>query len=256
MLTIPVQSEGRKLPLVVMVHGGPYMRGSRWGWAPDVQFLASRGYAVLEPEYRGSTGFGYNHFHAGWKQWGLKMQDDIADAVKWAVDMGYADPQRVCIMGGSYGGYATLMGLVNDPDLFRCGVDYIGVTDINLLYTGHWFYISDTSDEAKQYSMPDLIGDPEKDAAQFKATSPIEQAHRITRPLLLAYGGQDRRVPLVHGTRFRDAVRKVNKDVEWIEYGAEGHGWHNPENRIDFWNRVERFLARHIGPDAQQKGQP
>ena len=256
MLTVPLQGEGKKLPLVVLVHGGPYLRGSHWGWSPDVQFLASRGYAVLAPEFRGSTGFGQKHFRAGWKQWGLKMQDDIADAVKWAVDKGYADPQRVCIMGGSYGGYATLMGLVNDPDLFRCGVDYVGVTDINLLYTGHWFYISDVSDEAKRYSMPDMIGDPKKDADQFKATSPIEQAHRITRPLLLAYGGQDWRVPLVHGTRFRDAVRKMNKDVEWIEYAEEGHGWHNPKNRIDFWNRVERFLARHIGPEAQQKGQP
>ncbi len=247
MLTVPMQSDGKKLPMVVMVHGGPFLRGSQWGWAPDTQFLASRGYAVLAPEFRGSTGFGFQHFRAGWKQWGLKMQDDIADAVKWAVDKGYADPQRVCIMGGSYGGYATLMGLVNDPDLFRCGVDYAGVTDIKLMYTGHWLYISDVSDEAKRYSMPDMVGDPDKDAAQLKATSPIEQAHRIKRPLLLAYGGQDWRVPLVHGTRFRDAVRKVNQDVEWIEYPEEGHGWNDPKNRIDFWTRVETFLQRHIG---------
>ena len=256
MLTMPLQGEGKKLPMVVLVHGGPYVRGSEWGWSPDVQFLASRGYAVLAPEFRGSTGFGSRHFRAGWKQWGLKMQDDIADAVKWAVDKGYADPQRVCIMGGSYGGYATLMGLVNDPGLFRCGVDFVGVTDIKLLYTGHWLYVSDISDEAKRYSMPDMIGDPEKDAAQFKATSPIEQAHRITRPLLLAYGGQDWRVPLVHGTRFRDAVRKVNQDVEWVEYPEEGHGWNDPKNRIDFWTRVERFLERQIGPAAAQQGQP
>jgi dipeptidyl aminopeptidase/acylaminoacyl peptidase len=247
MLTIPLQSEGKKLPMVVMVHGGPYLRGSQWGWSPDVQFLASRGYMVLAPEFRGSTGFGQKHFRAGWKQWGLKMQDDIADGVKWAVEKGYADPQRVCILGGSYGGYATLMGLVNDPGLFRCGVDFAGVTDIRLMYTGHWLYISDISEEAKRYSMPEMIGDLEKDAEQLKATSPIEQAHRITRPLLLAYGGQDWRVPLVHGTRFRDAVRKVNQDVEWIEYPEEGHGWNDPKNRIDFWTRVEAFLQRHIG---------
>ncbi|WP_342117956.1 S9 family peptidase [Pseudoduganella sp. OTU4001] len=251
MLTLPRNSKDKKLPMVVMVHGGPYVRGSEWGWEPEAQFLASRGYAVLAPEFRGSTGFGSKHFRAGWKQWGLKMQDDIADAVKWAVDKGYADPQRVCIMGASYGGYATLMGLVNDPQLFQCGVNYLGVTDIGLLYRGHWWYSSDLSEEAKRYSMPDMVGDPVKDAEQFKATSPIEQAHRITRPLLLAYGGVDQRVPLVHGTRFRDAVRSTNKDVEWVVYPDEGHGWHDPKNRIDFWTRVEKFLDKHIGAGAR-----
>ena len=251
MLTLPRGSQGKKMPMVVLVHGGPYIRGSKWGWEPEVQFLASRGYVVLAPEFRGSTGFGSKHFRAGWKQWGLKMQDDIADAVKWAVAEGYADPQRVCIMGASYGGYATLMGLVNDPQLFQCGVNYVGVTDIQLLYRGHWWYSSDLSDEAKRYSMPDMVGDPVKDAEQFTATSPIEQAHRITRPLLLAYGGEDKRVPLVHGTRFRDAVRKVNQQVDWVEYPEEGHGWHNPKNRIDFWKRVEKFLDKHIGAGAK-----
>lgn len=253
MLTLPPGSKGKKLPMVVMVHGGPYVRGSEWGWEADAQFLASRGYAVLSPEFRGSTGFGVKHFRAGWKQWGLKMQDDIADAVKWAVDKGYADPKRVCIMGGSYGGYAALMGLVKDPQLFQCGVNYAGVTDIQLMYTGHWWYTSDLSDEAKRYSMPDMVGDPVKDAEQFKATSPIEQAHRITRPLLLVYGGNDLRVPLIHGIRFRDAVSAVNKDVEWVEYPEEGHGWQKPKNRIDFWTRVERFLDRNIGSGAAQQ---
>ncbi len=253
MLTLPQGGKGKKLPMVVMVHGGPYVRGSEWGWEADAQFLASRGYAVMSPEFRGSTGFGAKHFHAGWKQWGLKMQDDIADAVKWAVDKGYADPKRVCIMGGSYGGYAAMMGLVKDPQLFQCGVNYAGVTDIQLMYTGHWWYTSDLSDEAKRYSMPDMVGDPVKDAEQFKATSPIQQAHRIKSPLLLVYGGNDQRVPLIHGIRFRDAVSAVNKDVEWVEYPEEGHGWQKPKNRIDFWTRVERFLDRNIGAGAAQQ---
>ncbi|KQZ43149.1 S9 family peptidase [Duganella sp. Root1480D1] len=256
MLTLPSQKEAKNLPMVVLVHGGPYLRGTRWGWRPDVQFLASRGYAVLEPEFRGSTGYGEQHFIAGWKQWGLKMQDDIADATKWAIAKGYADPQRICIAGASYGGYATLMGLVNDPQLYRCGVEWVGVTDIKLLFTGHWRYRDDTTDDYRRYGMPDLIGDPVKDAERFKATSPIEQAHRITQPLLMAYGGADLRVPLVHGTRMRDAVRRNNQQVEWVEYPAEGHGFYVPANRIDFWSRVERFLDRQIGqhqvpPQAQ-----
>ncbi|MGW8394751.1 alpha/beta hydrolase family protein [Pseudoduganella sp. HUAS MS19] len=247
MLTLPPQKEAKKLPMVVLVHGGPYTRGTSWGWKPEVQFLASRGYAVLEPEFRGSTGYGQRHFFSGWKQWGLKMQDDIADATKWAIAKGYADPQRICIAGASYGGYATLMGLVNDPALYRCGIDWIGVTDIKLLFTGHWMYRDDASETWRRYGMPELIGDPQKDAERFLATSPVEQAHRITQPLLMAYGGADLRVPLVHGIRLRDAVQKNNKQVEWVEYEKEGHGWQLPENRIDFWARVEKFLDKHIG---------
>jgi dipeptidyl aminopeptidase/acylaminoacyl peptidase len=248
-LTLPA-GKSKNLPLVVLVHGGPQVRGASWGWDPEVQFLASRGYAVLQPEYRGSTGFGDHHFRAGWKQWGLKMQDDIADGAKWAIAQGTADPRRICIAGASYGGYATLMGLINDPQLYRCGVEWAGVTDINLLYDGHWRFDSDFSERWKKFGMPELVGDQVKDAAQLKATSPLLQASRIKQPLLLAYGGSDRRVPLVHGTRFRDAVRAGNSEVEWIEYLEEGHGWYLPENRIDFWGRVEKFLARNIGDGA------
>ena len=254
LLTLPpgVQASGAglppaNLPLVVLVHGGPYVRGTRWEWNPETQFLASRGYAVLQPEYRGSTGYGRRHFVAGLRQWGLAMQDDIADGTRWAIAQGYADPQRICIAGASYGGYATLMGLVRDPDLYKCGVNWVGVTDINLMYTGHWRYVSDVPEEFKRYGMPQLIGDPVKDAEQLKATSPLQQAARIRQPLLLAYGTADERVPMIHGTKFRDAVRAVNKDVEWIEYEDEKHGWSLPQNRIDFWTRVERFLDRNIG---------
>src|SRR5450830_808309 len=148
-LTLPHGGAGKKLPMVVLVHGGPYVRGHVWGWNANAQFLASRGYAVLEPEFRGSTGYGFDHFKAGWKQWGLAMQNDIADGTRWAIAGGVADPRRICIAGASYGGYATLMGLVNDPELYRCGIDWVGVTDIDLLFSGHWSFSSDLPDDYK-----------------------------------------------------------------------------------------------------------
>ena len=243
-LTLPKGGPTKNLPMVVLVHGGPYLRGGKWEWEPDAQFLASRGYAVLEPEFRGSTGFGWKHFKAGWKQWGLNMQNDVADGTRWAIAQQIADPKRICIAGASYGGYATLMGLINDPELYRCGIDWVGVSDINLMYSINW---GDSSQEWKTYGMPVLVGDREKDAAQFKKTSPILRAAEIKQPLLLAYGGADRRVPIAHGTKFRDAIRQTNSNVEWVEYPEEGHGWHLIKNRVDFWTRVENFLDRQIG---------
>ena len=250
LLTLPAGG-ARNAPMVVLVHGGPYVRGNRWGWDSETQFLASRGYAVLEPDFRGSTGYGSKHFRAGWKQWGLAMQNDIADGVRWAIAQGYADPKRICIAGASYGGYATLMGLVNDPDLYRCGISWVGVTDINLLYDGHWSFTSDLSEQYKKYGMPDMVGDQVRDAEQLKATSPIQQAARIKAPLMLAYGGVDRRVPMYHGRKFMEAIKPTNRQVEWIEYQDEGHGWSLPANRVDFWGRVEKFLDKHIGPGAR-----
>ena len=250
LLTLPPGAQRTGLPLVVLVHGGPYVRGNSWGWDAQSQFLASRGYAVLEPEFRGSMGFGVKHFQAGMKTWGLAMQDDLADGARWAIGKGLVDTKRICIAGASYGGYATLMGLVNDPDLYKCGINWVGVTDIGLLFDNGWSFTSDASDEWKVYGLPQLLGDPVKDAARFKATSPIQQAARITQPLLLAYGGVDRRVPINHGTAMRDAVMRTNKQVEWVEYPEEGHGWALEKNRIDFWTRVEKFLDKNIGSGA------
>jgi dipeptidyl aminopeptidase/acylaminoacyl peptidase len=252
LLTMPPGAERKSLPMVVLVHGGPYMRAPSWGWSDEAQFLASRGYVVLEPAFRGSLGYGYAHFKAGWKQWGLAMQNDLADGVHWAVSQGVADPQRICIAGASYGGYATLMGLVKDPELYRCGIAWSGVTDIDLLFSGSWNFPSDLSDRYKEHSFKDMIGDPDKDAAQLTATSPLRQAARIRRPLLLAHGAYDTRVPITHGTRLRDAIQRTNPDLEWIEYPEEGHGWLKLNTEIDFWTRVERFLARHIGSEAQR----
>ncbi len=245
-LTLPRGQQGRQLPMVVLVHGGPWVRGVSWDWDAQSQFLASRGYAVLEPEYRGSTGYGLKHFVAGWKQWGLKMQDDIADGTRWAIAQGYADPKRICIAGASYGGYATLMGLINDPDLYKCGISWSGVTDIPMWNKGHWSGQSDLDEVYKRYGFPILVGDLEKDAGQFKATSPLQQAARVTQPLLLAHGEVDQRVPMIHGSLFYEAVRKTNPNVEWVWYEEEGHGWRLVKNRLDFWGRVERFLDRHL----------
>ncbi|MET3139570.1 dipeptidyl aminopeptidase/acylaminoacyl peptidase [Undibacterium sp. GrIS 1.2] len=187
-LTLPVGHDKKNLPLIVLVHGGPYVRGSQWGWDPEVQFLASRGYAVLQPEFRGSKGFGTQHLEAGFKQWGLKVQEDIADGARWAIANGYADSKRICIAGASYGGYATLMGLAKNPELFRCGFEWVGVTDINLMFESSWE--NDMSEEWQKYGMPVMIGDKVNDAAQLRATSPVNIAGQIKQPLLMAYGGQ------------------------------------------------------------------
>lgn len=251
LLTMPAGSARTGLPLVVLVHGGPFARGHTSGWQPVAQFLASRGYAVLEPSFRGTTGFGQRHWRAGWRQWGLAMQDDLADGARWAVKQGLADGKRICIAGASYGGYAALMGLVKDPDLFKCAVNSAGVTDIALLYNQHWDLEGNAFDRFHKHGRPYLIGDLVKDADQFKATSPLAQAARIKQPLLMAYGSDDRRVPLVHGKAFHDAVKRTNADVEMVVYEHEGHSLALPENRVDFYKRVEKFLDRHIGTPSQ-----
>ena len=241
-VTRPVGVNGAA-PMVVLVHGGPFVRGGAWAWDEKSQFLASRGYVVIEPEFRGSAGFGDKLLRAGFKQWGLAMQDDIADATLWAIKQGYADAKRVCIAGASYGGYATLMGLIRYPELYRCGFEWVGVTDIDLMYSIQW---SDFSEQWKGYGMPAMVGDRVKDAAQLAATSPLKLAAQLKQPLLMAYGGADRRVPIDHGLKMRSALAPHNKDVEWIDYPSEGHGWMLEANDIDFWTRVEKFLDRNL----------
>jgi len=234
-------------PTIALIHGGPYVRGNQWGFNPAVQFLASRGYAVIEPEFRGSTGYGSKLFRAGWKQWGLAMQDDMTDATKWAIAQGIADPKRIAIAGASYGGYATMMGLVKEPELYRAGINWVGVTDIELMYSIGWSDFMGADNPWMKYGMPVMIGDVSKDAAQLKATSPLQQAARIKQPVLMAYGEEDYRVPLPHGTKMRDALlASGNKNVEWVQYPGEGHGWMLTKNNIDFWGRVERFLDKNL----------
>ena len=234
-------------PTVVLVHGGPMVRGWQWRWDPVQQFLASRGYLVVSPEYRGSAGYGSALFESGFKQWGLASQDDIADATTWAAKQGLADPQRTCIAGASYGGYATLMGLVRYGDLYRCGVAWAAVSDINMMFDIGW---SDFGDQWKGYGMPVMVGDQVKDAAQFEATSPLKQAARIKRPLLLAHGGVDRRVPVAHAYAMRDALEASHAPLTWIYYPDEAHGWYKPETRASFYRSMEKFLDANIGPGA------
>jgi dienelactone hydrolase len=246
--TPPDKADGPR-PAIVLVHGGPYLRGGSWEWDAEAQFLASRGYVVLQPEFRGSTGFGVAHFRAGWQEWGRAMQDDLADAAAWAVKQGWADPKRIGIMGASYGGYATLMGLVRNPDVFRAGVEWAGVTDIKLMFTD---FESDASQDALRYDMKTLIGDPLKDPAAFGEVSPLAQAARIHQPLLMAHGAYDRRVPMIHATRMRDAVTAGNAKVEYVLYPEEGHGWRHEADTIDFWKRVDAFLDKNLAHAAPE----
>ncbi|MDT7837940.1 alpha/beta hydrolase family protein [Aquabacterium sp. OR-4] len=238
-------------PAVVLVHGGPWVRGRELNWSPMPQFLASRGYVVIEPEFRGSTGYGWGHFRAGWQQWGQAMQDDLADALAWAVAEQRVDPQRVCIAGGSYGGYAALMGPVRHPGLYRCAAAWMALSDPLLLLEGSWWHDDDTSADVREHTLPTLVGDPRTDRAKLTAVSPLAQAARIEAPLLLAVGGKDKRVPTVHGTRLRDALAAAGRPPEWVQYDDEAHGFVQVSNQQDFARRLEAFLGRHLAPPAK-----
>ncbi len=229
---------------VVLVHGGPWLRGAYWRWDSEAQFLASRGYVVIEPEFRGGAGFGREHLRRGFKNWSTTMQDDVADAVRWTIDKGWVDPKRVCIGGASYGGYATLMSAIRYPDLYRCGIAWAAVTDPRLMFEDTW--VSDVSREAREHSYTAMIGDPDKDAAMLRAAAPVERAGEIKIPIMMAFGVKDRRVPLDHGKRMRAAMRAAGQDPDYVLYDGEGHGWFKVDTRIDFWRRAEKFLAQHL----------
>ena len=244
-LTLPKGRDAKNLPLVMLVHGGPWMRGSTWAWHAEAAYLASLGYAVLEPEFRGSVSWGKKHYEASFKQWGRAMQDDLNDGVDFLAKEGIVDARRACLMGASYGGYAVMMGLARDPDRWKCGINYVGVTDINLLFDIAWSDFSDSS--FMKYSAKAMIGDPVADAAQLKAASPLERAGNIKAPVLMVYGGLDYRVPLDHGTKMRDALRAREVPVEFVVYADEGHGFLLEANRFDFYRRVGAFLDKHLG---------
>lgn len=239
-LTLPKGREARDLPLVVNVHGGPWVR-DRWGFSREVQFLAGLGYAVLQPQFRGSTGFGDAHFKKSFGQWGLAMQDDITDGINSLVKQGVVDPKRICIMGASYGGYAAMMGLVKDPDLYRCGVNLLGVTDIGYLFTeGAW-----RNDRVAGYAFKEMVGDPDALRAQFVATSPSKQADKIRAPVFMAYGEHDLRVPLIHGEEMRDALKKHKKVYQYMELEKEEHGFAAEKTRYRVYGAIENFLKTY-----------
>lgn len=247
-VTIPKDSGGKNLPLIVNIHGGPWVRvygGNMWG-RPEAQFFASRGYAVLEAEPRASDGFGRKHLTAGYLQFGQAMQDDITDGVLHLIKEGIVDKNRVCLYGASYGGYATLQGLVREPGMFRCGASFVAVTDLIEWVTSNE---TDTNMATKMDSslfFNKMVGNPSKDKAMMNANSPAQNAKKIKAPVLLAMGQIDVRVPLQHGRLMRSAMEEAGVKHEYLTYAGEGHGWNKDENIFDWYKRVEKFFAENL----------
>ena len=242
-LTLPdglTPDTAKQLPVVVNPHGGPWARDC-WGYSSEVQFLSNRGYAVFQMNFRGSTGYGRHFLEASYKQWGLKMQDDITDGVKWLIEQGIANPKRIAIYGGSYGGYATLAGLTFTPDLYACGIDYVGVSNLfTFMQTipPYWRPMLEM--------MYEQVGHPEHDADQLAATSPALHADKIKVPLFVAQGANDPRVNKAESDQMVEALRQRGVVVEYMVKDNEGHGFHNQENRFDFYRAMERFLKAHL----------
>lgn len=239
-LTLPKNQEAKDLPLIVNPHGGPWAR-NMWGFNPEVQLLANRGYAVLQVNFRSSTGYGKEFLQAGNKQWGLKIQDDITDGVQWAIDQGIADPERIGIYGASFGGYATLAGITYTPDLYAAAVDYVGVSNIfTLLNTipPYW--------ETMRNLFYERVGHPEKDKDLLTAVSPIFHADKIKTPLFVAQGANDPRVNKAESDQIVEALRARGVDVEYMLKDNEGHGFANEENRIEFYNAMVKFFDSHL----------
>jgi dipeptidyl aminopeptidase/acylaminoacyl peptidase len=241
-LTLPNGAEAKNLPVVVNPHGGPWVRDN-WGFNPEVQFLANRGYAVLQMNYRSSTGYGKAFWEAGFGKWGLEMQDDITDGVQWLIDEGIANKDRVAIYGGSYGGYATLAGITLTPDVYACAIDYVGVSNL--------FTFMDT---IPPYWAPylamlhEMVGNPndEEDRKRMTATSPVFHVDKIKVPLLIAQGAKDPRVAQAESDQVVEALQAKGVAVEYLLKENEGHGFRNEENRFEFYETMEQFLTQHL----------
>lgn len=243
-LTLPVGTEPRDLPTVVLLHGGPWYRDS-WTYDPEVQLLANRGYAVLQVNFRGSTGYGKAHTQAAIGQFAGRMHDDVLDALDWAIDQGYTDRDRVAIYGSSYGGYAALVGAAFTPDRFAAAISYTGMSDL-----------VDLSARAVPFARRMLVnsyvrymGDPDDPAqeADMRARSPITRVDDITAPVLLVHGANDLRVHRSNSDRVVEALRARGAEVEYLLNEREGHWFVNPDSNIELYRTMERFLARHLG---------
>lgn len=240
-LTLPAGVDPKNLPMVLNVHGGPWAR-DEWGFNPEVQWMANRGWAVLQVNFRGSTGFGKAFVNAGNNQWGDKMQDDLTEAVQWAVKEGYADPTKVAIYGGSYGGYATLAGAAFTPELYACGVDIVGPSNIMTLIASvppYWEPL------IKLFHF--RVGDPAKDSARLHEQSPLFSADKIRIPLLIGQGANDPRVKQAESEQIVAALKANEQYVEYVVYPDEGHGFARPENRLDFYGKSEKFINKYLG---------
>jgi dipeptidyl aminopeptidase/acylaminoacyl peptidase len=237
-----------ELPAILLVHGGPWARDT-WGFRPDVQWLANRGYAVLQLNFRGSTGYGKQFLHAGDREWAGAMHHDLLDGVNWLVRQGIADPQRVGIMGGSYGGYATLVALTFTPDVFACGVDLVGPSNLlTLLETipPYW--------KPLVALFHQRVGHPETEPEFLRSRSPFFFADQIRKPLLIGQGANDPRVKQSESDQIVGALRDAQIPVEYLVYPDEGHGFARPENRLHFYAHAEEFLARHLGGRSEPVG--
>jgi dipeptidyl aminopeptidase/acylaminoacyl peptidase len=245
-LTLPLGREPKNLAVVVNPHGGPWDRDV-WRYDPEVQFLANRGYAVLQMNFRGSTGYGRKFWEASFKQWGKKMQDDITDGVQWLVEEGVADPKRVAIYGGSYGGYATLAGVTFTPDLYAAAVDYVGPSNM-------FTFMKTIPPYWKPYldMFHEMVGNPEKDKELLASESPVLHSDQIKTPLFIAQGAQDPRVNKAESDQMVASLKKRGVDVEYMVKDNEGHGFHNEENRFDFYGAMEKFLDQHLHPSTSE----
>ncbi len=242
-LTLPkgfTPETANSLPVIINPHGGPWARDS-WGFNPEIQFLANRGYAVFQMNFRGSTGYGKDFWMRSFKQWGLAMQDDITDGVNWLVSKGIADPTRIAIYGASYGGYATLQGIVKDPQLYAAAVDYVGVSN---LFT----FMNTIPPYWKPFleMMYEMVGNPGQDSLLLAQNSPALNADKIVTPLFIAQGANDPRVNKAESDQMVEALKARNIEVEYMVKDNEGHGFSNEENQFEFYEAMENFLARHL----------
>ena len=244
-LTRPLGKEQAKnLPLVVLPHGGPFQIRDYWQYDPEVQLLASRGYAVLQLNFRGSGGYGYAFYKAGQREWGGKMQDDLTDATRWAIAQGIADANRICIYGGSYGGYAALMGAEMEPDLYRCAIGYVGV--YNLKYEGTHSDFAGSQSGTNYFKS--MVGDND---AELMQRSPISHVDALKAAVMLVAVSEDQRVPIANAEQMRDALEKRHIAYEWMEKRGEGHGFYDEKNIAEFYEKMLAFLDKHIGAGAK-----
>lgn len=246
-LTLPTGVEPKNLPAVIHPHGGPNHVRDVWAWDATAQFLATRGYAVLQPNYRGSDGYGKEFFEICFKQWGRTMQDDLSDGVTWLIEQGIADSRRVAIMGGSYGGYATLAGVTFTPELYCCGVSIVGPSNMFTFLDSippYW--------EPLREAMYERIGHPERDRELLHNASPLFFAENIRVPMFIAQGANDPRVKQVESEQIVDMLRSQGKEVEYMLKENEGHGFHIEENRFELYEAIEKFLAKNLGGQAAE----
>ena len=240
-LTIPIDSDGKDLPLIINPHGGPFGIQDQWRFNPETQFFANQGYAVMQINYRGSGGYGKRFEKIGYKRWGLEMQDDISDGVQWAIDQGIADSEHVCIYGASYGGYATMAGITLTPELYRCAVNYVGIWDLKMLYeqNGRWV-------ERMDRWFKNHVIDPKEDIDQLEKTSPKFHIDKIKAPLFIVHGRRDYNVRIEQAETLMDALDKKDIPYEVLIKKEEGHGFVLEENRIELYSRMKTFFNENL----------